>query len=65
MTTRAHRVVGFQNVALFVDQIANAFGESGFGIVTGTVGQTQRAVGIAEQEEGKTILLREGGILSY
>jgi hypothetical protein len=65
MTPRADRFVGFQNVALFVDQITDAFGKAGFSIVTRAVGKANRAVSIAQQYEGETILLSEGGILCH
>lgn len=63
MTPRADGVVGFENRALFVNKVTDTLGESSFHVVTRTVGETHCAVSIAEEKEGKTILLRERGIL--
>lgn len=48
MAARTDRFVGFDDRALFIDQITNAFRESGFGVVTRVVRQANRALGVAE-----------------
>jgi hypothetical protein len=48
MTARADRLVGFDDSALFIDQVTDTFRESGLGIVTRAVREADRAIGVAE-----------------
>lgn len=64
MTARTDRFIGFDDRALFIDQVTDAFCESGFGVVTRAVREANCSCSIAEQDERKTILLGECGILS-
>ena len=48
MATRADRFIGFDDCALFVNQITDAFCESGLGIVTRAIGEANRAIGVTK-----------------
>lgn len=65
MIQRAHRIVRLQNLPILVNQVADASCIAGCGVITGAVGKTHGAVGVAEQREGKSELLRKRGIFGY
>lgn len=65
MTAGAHRIVGLEDLSLFVDEVTDAFSVAGLGAVTGTIGKADRASGVTQQGKGKAELLREGGIFCH
>jgi len=65
MAARGDRIVGFEDLALFVDEVTDALGIAGLRVVTGAVGKAQGPAGIAQQGKGKAELLREGGVLCH
>jgi hypothetical protein len=52
-----------RDLALLVDQIADAIGVAGFRIIAGAIRDADLTVGVAQQREGKVEFLGEGGIV--
>ncbi len=55
--------VGRRDLALLINQVADAAGVTGFDVAAGAVSQSHLAFGIAEQFEREIELFGEGGVL--
>ena len=65
MATGSDRSVGLDDLSLFVDEVAEAFGVAGLGLVAGAIGKADRASGVTQEGKGEAELLREGGIFCH
>ncbi len=65
MATGSDRIVGPDDLSLFVDEVAEAFSVAGLDVVAGAIGKADRASGVTQKREGEAELLREGGILCH
>jgi hypothetical protein len=63
MIARIDLVVDLRNPAILVDQKADSAGVTRLGVGTGTVGQSNAAIGVAQQWKWKIIPLCKRGIL--
>lgn len=63
MAPGANRVIGFEDLGVFVNQIANSSRIASLGVVAGAIGQAQFSGGVAEQQEGEVILTRERRVI--
>jgi hypothetical protein len=63
MLARADFGVRRRDLALLIDQVADATGVTGFGVGAGAVLQADLALGVAEQFEGKIELFGERGVI--
>jgi hypothetical protein len=63
MTPRADCVIGFKNLAVLINEIADAFRIARLDVVAGTVDQPYGAARIAQEQERKVELLCKRGIL--
>lgn len=52
--------MGLGDLAFLVDHVGDAAGELVFGRIAGSVGEADRALGVAQQRKGKVELLGEG-----
>ena len=65
MAARTDGIVGFLDLALFVNHVTDTFGIASVGIIARTVGKPDGTCGIAEERKGKLIFLRKGRILGH
>ena len=65
MATGSDRIVGFEDLSLFVDEVADAFSVAGLGIVAGAISKADSTSSVTQEEKRKAELLREGGILCH
>jgi hypothetical protein len=65
MVARTDGIIGFLDLALFVNHVTDAFGIASVGILACAVGKPDGAGGVAEEQKGKLIFLREGSILGH
>jgi len=63
MVAGVDAVVNARDLALFVDQEADATRVTRLGIVARAVGHPEGAVGVAQQREVEGVLLRKGGVV--
>jgi len=62
MLRGSHLWIGGGDLALLVDQVADAARVAGFGVGAGPVCKTELAVNVTQQFEWKIEFLREGGV---
>jgi hypothetical protein len=55
--------IGRRDLALLVDQVADAAGVTGFGVSAGAIGETNFALGVAQQFETEVELFGECRVL--
>jgi hypothetical protein len=63
MTAGVHRVVGFEDFPLFVDEVTDTLGIAGLHVITRSVCEPYCTLRIAEKKKGELELLRERRIL--
>ncbi len=59
------RLVGLEDLSLFVDEVTDPFSVTGLGIVAGAIGEADRAGGVTQEGEGKAEFLRESGVFRH
>jgi hypothetical protein len=65
MAARTDRIIGFLDLALFVNHVTDTFGIASVGILARAVGKSDGTCGIAEEQKWKLIFLRKGRVLGY
>lgn len=65
MALWTHRIVGFFDLALFVNHVTNALGIARLGIIARAVGESDSTCGVAKERVGELVFVRKGGVFSH
>mgnify|MGYP003394665836 CR=1 FL=1 len=65
MATRTNGIVGFLDLALFINYVTDPFGIASLGIIARAVGESDGTRGVAEKRIGKLIFLGKGSIFVH
>lgn len=65
MVLGTHRIVGFCDLALLVNDVTDPFGIASLGVIARAVGEADGTGGVAEKRIGKLIFLGEGRVVGH